>query len=53
MIANKHKDLSLTEKVKVIDSLALKKTQTEVAKQFRISQTQVSRSYRHGNCAGG
>ena len=40
---SKRKDLSLAEKVKVINSLALKKTQTELAKQFGISSTQVSR----------
>ena len=33
----------MNEKLQVLDALAQKKTQTEVAKEFGISQTQVSR----------
>ena len=43
MALNKRKDLSVGEKLKVIDALTQKKTQMEVAKEFGISQTQVSR----------
>ena len=43
MAQSKRKDLSVAEKLKVIDALTQKKTQMEVAKEFGISQTQVSR----------
>ena len=43
MALNKRKDPSVAEKLKVIDALTQKKTQMEVAKEFGISQTQVSR----------
>ena len=39
----KRKDLSLEQKLDVINALTQKKTQAEVAKEFGISQSQVSR----------
>ena len=38
----KRKDLSLCDKLKVLEAVKNRKTQTEIAKQFEISQTQVS-----------
>lgn len=38
----KRKDLNLCDKLKVLDAIKNRKTQTEIAKEFQISQTQVS-----------
>ena len=37
------KDLTVTERMQVIDALEQKRTQLQIAKDFDISQTQVSR----------
>ena len=43
MAKRSRKDLTMTQKMDVVKALDEKKTQNEIAKEFGISQTQVSR----------
>lgn len=41
-MTSKRKDLNLCDKLKVLEAVRNRKTQTEIAKEFKISQSQVS-----------